>query len=375
MKGTFAVALVIVASGIPSVATAKDASDYPLRVSIVETRWERNGVGGVIGSGHGNLAGSESVQGFDYTFSCDSPFNATQGTAFYPAKWKKPETRLEIFETRIGDTNKHDTCELKVTMMNVVYANDNGHLVTYTMEQWNKVIADRRMIAANTHPTDTDRTHYPLLVTILDAQWQASPLTGGAVGSGRGNIRNGTSTIAFDFSALCPGKLNASMQGQAPYTARWQQDGARLVILSHTIGEQQADRTCELKTDTHQTQVYLRNNTTGVVTAITQDEFRQRTARTANAAPAPQAIPASQAAPALSTPAAPAPTAPKVATPSKLTNSDVVTMATAGLSTDIIVAKMNSSTCDFDTSPDALRQLKGAHISDAIVLEMIKRSK
>src|SRR6266850_754851 len=242
MRGTIAVGLVLLAS----VANAKDnVADYLLRVTIAETKWERNPMGGAIGSGHGNLVSDDSVRGFDYTFSCSRPFNATQGTSVNPAKWKKPETRLEILESRIGDADKHDTCELKVTMTNVVYGYDNGHLVTYSIEQWNKVIADRRMLALNGRPTDTDRTHYPLQVTILEAQWQASALTGGSAGSGRGNIRSGTSTMAFDFSALCPGRLNVSAQGSAPYGGRWQQDGTRLVLLSHTVGDQQADHTCE----------------------------------------------------------------------------------------------------------------------------------
>src|SRR5438874_13074796 len=41
-----------------------------------------------------------------------------------------------------------------------------------------------------------------------------------------------------------------------------------------------------------------------------------------------------------------------------LTNKDILLMLKAGLTPDIVIAKIKSSTCDFDTSPDALKELK-----------------
>ena len=49
-------------------------------------------------------------------------------------------------------------------------------------------------------------------------------------------------------------------------------------------------------------------------------------------------------------------------------------MVESGLSTDVILAKISSSQCQFDTSPEGLRALKAAHVPDAIVIEMVKRS-
>lgn len=55
-----------------------------------------------------------------------------------------------------------------------------------------------------------------------------------------------------------------------------------------------------------------------------------------------------------------------------LTNADIVGMLKAGLSQEIVIAKINASTCDFDTSPNALTSLKTSNIPDAIILAMIK---
>jgi hypothetical protein len=55
-----------------------------------------------------------------------------------------------------------------------------------------------------------------------------------------------------------------------------------------------------------------------------------------------------------------------------LKNKDVLDMLSAGLTEEIVVAKINSSRCDFDTSPEALKGLKGAKVPDGVILAMIK---
>ena len=47
-------------------------------------------------------------------------------------------------------------------------------------------------------------------------------------------------------------------------------------------------------------------------------------------------------------------------------------MLSAGLTAEIIIAKINSSRCDFDTSPDALTALKSAKVPDDVILAMVK---
>jgi hypothetical protein len=49
-------------------------------------------------------------------------------------------------------------------------------------------------------------------------------------------------------------------------------------------------------------------------------------------------------------------------------------MAAAGLSPDVLIAKIRGSRCDFDTSPAALTDLKSKGIADPVLLAMIAAS-
>ena len=67
------------------------------------------------------------------------------------------------------------------------------------------------------------------------------------------------------------------------------------------------------------------------------------------------------------------PAPPKAQTPAQvLTNKDVVDMMKAGLTADIIVAKIKSSETNFDTTPAALAELKAANVPDSVILAMVK---
>ena len=54
-----------------------------------------------------------------------------------------------------------------------------------------------------------------------------------------------------------------------------------------------------------------------------------------------------------------------------LTNKDVLEMIKAGLTADVVVAKIKSSSASFDTSPTALAELKAASVPDAVILAMV----
>ena len=54
-----------------------------------------------------------------------------------------------------------------------------------------------------------------------------------------------------------------------------------------------------------------------------------------------------------------------------LTNKDVLEMIKAGLTADVIAAKIKSSPSSFDTSPAALAELKAANVPDAVILAMV----
>jgi hypothetical protein len=57
---------------------------------------------------------------------------------------------------------------------------------------------------------------------------------------------------------------------------------------------------------------------------------------------------------------------------SKLTNKDIFEMVSAGLTADVIVAKIDASPCEFDTSTESLKALKAANVPDSVILAMVK---
>lgn len=63
---------------------------------------------------------------------------------------------------------------------------------------------------------------------------------------------------------------------------------------------------------------------------------------------------------------------PAAAAPARLSNQDVLQMTRAGLTPEIIATKIRSATGDFDTSPAALRGLKGAGVHDSVLLAMVE---
>jgi len=65
---------------------------------------------------------------------------------------------------------------------------------------------------------------------------------------------------------------------------------------------------------------------------------------------------------------------PQETTTTKLTNKDVADLYKAGLTPQVIVAKIKSSPTDFDTSPTALQEMKTAGISDEVILAMVQAS-
>ena len=58
-----------------------------------------------------------------------------------------------------------------------------------------------------------------------------------------------------------------------------------------------------------------------------------------------------------------------------LTNADVLRMVEAQLAPEVIVEKIKTTPCDFDTSPEALRGLKGEGVPDALLLLMVMSPK
>ena len=62
---------------------------------------------------------------------------------------------------------------------------------------------------------------------------------------------------------------------------------------------------------------------------------------------------------------------PQAAVVPSLNNASVVKMRNLRLSTDVMVAKIQSSPCEFDTTPAALQKLKQAGVPDKVILAMV----
>jgi hypothetical protein len=65
-------------------------------------------------------------------------------------------------------------------------------------------------------------------------------------------------------------------------------------------------------------------------------------------------------------------TAPTPANPKSMSNKDISEMASAGLPPEVLIAKIKSSSCDFDTSPATLKSLKASGVPDAVILAMVE---
>lgn len=67
-------------------------------------------------------------------------------------------------------------------------------------------------------------------------------------------------------------------------------------------------------------------------------------------------------------------TQPIYAQDEKITNSSILEMVKLGFSNDIIISKINSSTCNFDTSIDSLKTLKEMGVNNDIIIAMINHA-
>src|SRR5258708_38603262 len=57
-----------------------------------------------------------------------------------------------------------------------------------------------------------------------------------------------------------------------------------------------------------------------------------------------------------------------------MANADVLKMVEAKLGDDLVISKIKTSTCNFDTSIDAILKLKAAGASDAVIHAMVDAS-
>jgi hypothetical protein len=122
--------LVLVSLASPSLplAAANSPAEFPLRVHVYETRWQRHPNGEVTGEGRADLFEKGQPRGFDYTFKCSELFRASIGWETYPARWRRRD-ELEIQVPVAGKPGQSRACSLSVVMKkDVAYFRQNGRL-------------------------------------------------------------------------------------------------------------------------------------------------------------------------------------------------------------------------------------------------------
>jgi hypothetical protein len=138
-----------------------------------------------------------------------------------------------------------------------------------------------------------DPSEYPLKVHILQQNWSShNNYSNVFKGVGRGNIWEGDSIHAFDYSYECYFRLSRTARNQ-PYMAKWKKPHVRLALIASQIGQDNKYQECTLKTTVHEGIYFLGG---GGISEISQQEYQERKAKWEQArteqgnTPAPAAV-------------------------------------------------------------------------------------
>jgi PEGA domain len=136
-----------------------------------------------------------------------------------------------------------------------------------------------------------DPSNYPLKVYIFQVAWGSHNVRYNEYrATGRGNVWEGESVHAFDFTYDCSFPVRRPARNQ-PYLAKWKKTQVRLDLLANKIGTNDKYEECQLQT-TVRTGVYVVSE--GSISEVSQEEFKnvkgQRDAKAQNAAAVPSGI-------------------------------------------------------------------------------------
>jgi len=126
------------------VFAAKDTSDYPLRIELLDNTWTwyrpypvRDPANIVYRvTGRGNIGDGSTTHAFDFNYECFTHARVTLENQFYPAKWKKPQHELELLVPDIGKEGKYKACEVRTTLRDGVYVKSGSTLVEISQEDY-----------------------------------------------------------------------------------------------------------------------------------------------------------------------------------------------------------------------------------------------
>src|SRR5579864_923759 len=132
---------------------AKDPSDYPLRVQLMQiTPAPQGPIRGVYqGTGRGNVIEGELIHGFDFSYLCEAQLTTSVAGRAYSAKWKKPQLRMELLGNKVGEKEKYVECDLKTSVQEGVYVRSGGSLGEMSQENF-KALRSKRAEAQHPAP-------------------------------------------------------------------------------------------------------------------------------------------------------------------------------------------------------------------------------
>jgi len=132
---------------------------------------------------------------------------------------------------------------------------------------------------------------YPLRIHIVQTRWHhygSSKFHYSYEGEGRGNVEDGQSIQAFDYSYGCSAAVERTIVGAA-YPGKWKKPQTQLSLLIPELGQAGKYHECELKTNVLPG-IYV--NGPGGFRQVSQDEFQARR-HAPRTTPTPQAAQAS----------------------------------------------------------------------------------
>ena len=114
-------------------------------------------------------------------------------------------------------------------------------------------------------------TDYSLQIHVVESHWHRHP-NGTVDGWGRGNIVEGESIHAFDFTYEYATPFQRTI-GDAHYLAKWKKEPLKLEMLVGVIGSPDKYYTYELKTNVRE-DVYVPSS--GGAVAVSQEEYKAK---------------------------------------------------------------------------------------------------
>jgi hypothetical protein len=114
---------------------------------------------------------------------------------------------------------------------------------------------------------------YPLQIQIIESHWHRE--RGIVNGFGRGDIKDGDSIHAFDFSYISGEPFHRTV-GDARYLAKWKKEGLKLELLVGEIGSPDKYISYDLKTSMRD-DVYVPGPDGAM--AVSQQEYKDKYAK------------------------------------------------------------------------------------------------